>query len=377
MKERCVPSSIDIVFLGLAITSSWGNGHATTYRSLIKGLHRRGHRVLFLERDRPWYAKHRDAPQLPYCEVAVYSSIESLQSRFASRIRRADAVIVGSYVPEAKRISRWVLEQARGIRGFYDIDTPVTLAALRDDASEYLSRDHVSQFDMMLSFTGGPALAELESDYGARRALPLYCSVDTDAYFPVAVQPTIDLGYMGTYSVDRQPPLERLLNEPAARLPDRRFVVAGAQYPAGIRWSGNVQRIEHLPPGAHPAFFGSQRFTLNVTRADMRQTGFSPSVRLFEAAACAAPIVSDDWPGLATFFEPHREILIARTADDVVGYLCGCSDADRSRMARAARERVMAEHSGLKRAEQLERYIMEDAASQSPGHGRARRSAMA
>lgn len=348
---------IDIVILGLAITSSWGNGHATTYRALIKGLHRRGHRVLFLERDQDWYAANRDAARLPYCDIELYTDFESLQAKFAARVRNADAVIVGSYVPDGRRICRWVLDEARGVRGFYDIDTPVTLAALRDDTSQYLAREHIPEFDLMLSFTGGPVLTQLEETYGAQRAWPLYCSVDTDRYLPQNVRPGIDLGYMGTYSVDRQPTLERLLNQAAVMLPDRKFTVVGAQYPADLNWPANVQRVDHLAPDAHVEFYNSQRFTLNVTRADMRQAGYSPSVRLFEAAACGTPIISDEWPGLETFFELQKEILVARTADDVVSYLRHCSEAERYKIAKAARERVLAAHSGVKRAEELERYI--------------------
>jgi spore maturation protein CgeB len=352
-----VQQSIDIVFLGLAITSSWGNGHATTYRSLLKGLHERGHRSLFLERDQPWYAANRDAPRLPYCETQLYSDVDDLRHRFRARIQAADVVVVGSYVQDGGEVCDWVLHHSRGVRAFYDIDTPVTLSHLRSDTCTYLRADQVPEFDLMLSFTGGPTLQRLMATFGAKRALPLYCSVDVDRYRPERGVRDIDLGYMGTYSDDRQPAVEALLNEPARQLPNQQFAVVGAQYPDTLRWPKNVRRIDHLAPSQHAAFYCRQRYTLNVTRADMRRAGYSPSVRLFEAAACGTPLISDEWPGLSEVFAPNDEILIARTAADVVAYLKNCSEVERERIAAAARERVLSSHSSSHRAAQLEDYL--------------------
>jgi spore maturation protein CgeB len=352
-----VRRSDEIIFIGLSITSSWGNGHASTYRSLIRGLHRRGHKVLFLERDQPWYASNRDAPILPFCQSRLYVDVEELRARFTPRIRAAAAVIVGSYVDDGRSVCDWVLEHATGVKGFYDIDTPVTLAKLRDDSCEYLAVSQVPEFDLMLSFTGGPTLQRLEHDFGAKCARPLYCSVDVDQHQPKDVRRDIELGYLGTYSVDRQPALEQLLNEPARRLPKRRFAVVGAQYPAHLTWPKNVQRIDHMAPGSHAQFYGRQRFTLNLTRADMRKAGYSPSVRLFEAAACGTPIISDEWVGLSDVLEPGKEILLASSTDDVTHYLDEVSDEQARQIAIAARERVCAEHSSVHRAEELERYL--------------------
>jgi methyltransferase (TIGR04290 family) len=303
------PRRLAIVVLGLTITSTWGNGHATTYRALLRALAWRGHEVLFLERDRPWYAAHRDLAQPPFCRTLLYDSVKQLETMFARSVRDADLVIVGSYVPEGVAVGRFVVGAARGITAFYDIDTPVTLAKLARGDDEYLAADLIPAFDLYLSFTGGPTLADIERRYGARMARPLYCAVDPGFYFLEPGEASVDLGYLGTYAADRQPKLERLLLEPARRWPEGRFAVAGPQYPTTIAWPGNVTPIEYLPAQAHRAFYGSQRFTLNLTRADMVAAGFSPSVRLFEAAACGTPIISDAWPGLATLFEPGREIL--------------------------------------------------------------------
>lgn len=351
--------SDEIVFVGLSITSSWGNGHATTYRSLIRGLHRRGHRVLFLEHDRPWYASNRDAPILPYCQSRLYADIDELRARYTPRIRAAAAVIVGSSVHQGREVCDWVLECAGGVKAFYDIDTPVTLSKLQNDSCDYLRVSHVPQFDVMLSFTGGPTLQRLEDEFGARCARPLYCSVDVDQHRPAASKKDLELGYLGTYSADRQPWLEELLNEPARRLPKQRFAVVGAQYPKDLVWPKNVQRVDHMAPDQHALFYSRQRFTLNLTRADMRKAGYSPSVRLFEAAACGTPIVSDDWVGLSEVLEPGKEILIAHSADDVTRYLRDLSDQETFNIAVAARERVYAEHSSAHRAAELERYLTE------------------
>src|SRR5690349_16032711 len=107
--------TFDIIVLGLSITSSWGNGHATTWRSLIKGLSARGRRVLFLERDQASYAANRDVYMLPHCEIRLYADVDELRRRHSSDIARAGAVIVGSYVPDGVQICRWVLDTARGV----------------------------------------------------------------------------------------------------------------------------------------------------------------------------------------------------------------------------------------------------------------------
>jgi spore maturation protein CgeB len=349
-----------IVVLGLSITSSWGNGHATTYRALLRGLAGRGHEILFLERDVPWYASHRDLPRPSYCRVALYDDISALTTRYADDIAGADLVVVGSYVPEGIAVADRVLELARGCTAFYDIDTPITVAALARNAGEYLERRQVPHFDLYLSFTGGPLLNRLEHEFLAQRARPLYCLVDPELYQhdPDAAQ-TCDLSYLGTYSDDRQPGLERLLLEPARRWKAGRFAVAGAQFPPSIAFPANVDHLEHLPPRAHPGFYNGSRFTLNLTRRDMIEAGYSPSVRLFEAAACGTPVISDSWPGLERFFRPGEEILLASSGDEVLALLRELPEAERVRIGARARVRVLAAHTSVHRAMELEGYVSE------------------
>jgi spore maturation protein CgeB len=350
---------LSIVFLGLSITSSWGNGHATTYRGLVRELTRRGHRVSFLERNVPWYAANRDLPKPPYGTTHLYRSVGELKRRFTGLIREADVVIVGSFVPQGIEIGAWVTEIAEGVTAFYDIDTPVTLAKLGRNGAEYLDTALIRRYDLYLSFTGGPVLDELEQRYGARMARPLYCSVDPELYSPAERSRRYALGYMGTYSDDRQPMLERLLCAPARAWPEGRFVVAGPQYPAHIAWPRNVRRIEHLAPNRHRAFYTSQSCVLNITRAAMVEAGWSPSVRLFEAAACGMPIISDCWPGIEAFFTPGKEILLARSAADVLFYLRDMAESERREIGRRALDRVLRSHTATHRAIALETYILE------------------
>ncbi|MFL5362407.1 MAG: glycosyltransferase [Myxococcales bacterium] len=350
-------SPMDIVILGLSITSSWGNGHATTYRGLVRELCRRGHRVLFLERDQPWYADNRDMPKPPHGHTELYRSLEELKDRFGERVRRADLVVVGSYVPEGIEVGRWVTATATGVSAFYDIDTPVTLSRLRRGDCEYLTRELVPSYDLYLSFTGGPVLGQIEREFGARAARALYCSVDPELYGHQDCERGWDLGYLGTYSDDRQPALDALMLEPARAWPGGRFVVAGPQYPKSIEWPANVRRIEHLSPREHAAFYNAQRFTLNVTRADMVRAGWSPSVRLFEAAACGVAIVSDVWPGIETIFRPGTEILLARGTADALRLLREMPESERELCGRHARERVLREHTAAHRAEEIEEHV--------------------
>ena len=352
-------SSLNIAILGLSITSSWGNGHAVTYRALVKTLLRRGHHVLFLERDCPWYAENRDFLSPSGGETALYKNIGDLKNRFSDPVKNADFVIIGSYVPQGVDVSRWVLETAEGPVAFYDIDTPVTLSRLQKGNCEYLCPDLIPQFSLYLSFTGGPLLRHIETVYGSPAARPLYCSVDMETYFPEPLQPEFDFGYMGTYSPDRQPALERLLIDPARKWKQGRFIVAGPQYPKEIEWPGNVRHVEHLPPAEHRRFYRSMRFTLNITRKDMVIAGYSPSIRLFEAGACAVPVISDYWEGLDTFFTIGEEILVSRSSDETLEILKNMSEEDRLIMARKAAERTARDHTTERRVSDLEAYIEE------------------
>ena len=349
---------MDLTVIGLSITSSWGNGHATTFRALLKAFNKLGHTITFLERDVEYYARNRDMPNPEFCEVILYKDLEELRTQYKEIVANADAVIVGSYVPQGVAVNEWIFNTAKGTTMFYDIDTPVTMAKLKRGDFEYLRPDQISSFDYYLSFTGGPILKHIMDTYGSPCTKPLYCSVDVDMYYPEDIEKDWQMGYLGTYSLDRQPTVQELMINPALDNKTYRFVVAGPQYPQDIQWPSNITRIAHLPPAEHRFFYNSQRYTLNVTRQDMIAAGYSPSVRLFEAAACGVPIISDYWDGMDDFFKIGSEILIARNADDVNRFWKEITEEERQQIANRARDKVLQYHTSLERAKQLEEYIV-------------------
>jgi spore maturation protein CgeB len=350
---------VKIVIIGLSITSSWGNGHATTYRGLVRELTRRNHAVLFLERDLEWYASNRDMPKPPFGRTELYRDYADLKNRFQKEIRDADFVIVGSFVQEGAAIGEWVVKTAFGGKGFYDIDTPITLSNLTRGDLDYLSRNLVPKYDLYLSFTGGSTLERIEQEFGSPMARPLYCSVDPELYFPEKQELKWDLGYMGTYSEDRQPGLQCLMLNPAREWTGGKFIVVGPMYPDAIRWPKNVERVIHLSPHEHRKFYNAQKFTLNITRANMREAGWSPSVRLFEAAACGTPILSDYWDGIDELFETGEEILITHSAESTLRFIREIPENESRRMGKAARQRVLREHTSAHRAAELESFLNE------------------
>lgn len=351
-----------IMIYGLTVTSSWGNGHATTYRSLLKALAARGHTIHFVEKDVEWYRSNRDLPAPEFCSVHFYEDWAESAPGLLALSADADAVVIGSYFPDAIAATEALAQRRTCPVLFYDIDTPVTVAALRTQGrTGYLDAALIPTYAAYLSFTGGPLLHEVEQRFGALHAVPFYCSVDPQLYRQTPPRPefSCDLSYLGTYAADRQPKLLALLDAPAVQLPESRFLVAGPQYPAAIAWQPNVARITHLAPPEHPAFYSSSRFTLNLTRDDMVAAGYSPSVRLFEASACGAAILSDPWPGLDEFLTPGAEVLLPKDASEVADILQHLSDAERLGMGQRARERILAEHTSTHRAEQFERIVSE------------------
>jgi len=305
----------------------------------------------------------------------VYRSLDELRDRFAGDIRHADAVVLGSYVPDGIAIGDWLAAEAHNTTAFYDIDTPVTLAALQQGGCDYLAPRQIAAFDLYLSFTGGPTLTRLEQEFGSPAARALYCSFDPELYYPeIAADVRWDLGYLGTYSDDRQPTLDRLLLEPARQWREGRFMVAGPQYPDSIRWPANVEREIHISPAHHRTFYTAQRFTLNVTRTAMIRAGWSPSVRLFEAAACGVPIISDEWPGLEEFLVPGREIFVSRSGVETIALLRTLPEEARLAAAERARRRVTSTHTAAHRAAELEGFLFDVRAAQRRVRGGACRA---
>lgn len=345
-----------IVIFGLAVSSSWGNGHATLWRGLCGALAGHGHRVVFFEKDVPYYQRHRDLERPRGWTLRLYRDLDQVRAQAGQELDDADVAMVTSYCPDGVAVTELVLSSPAPLRCFYDMDTPVTLERLaRGQQVDYIGPHGLSGFDLVLSYTGGPSLDELRTRLGARRALPLYGSVDPAMYPPMAGGRRYAASYLGTHAPDRQATLEALFFEPARRSPERDFVLGGALYPDDIDWPRNMYYISHVPPPEHPSFYGSAGVTVNVTRGAMAAIGYCPQGRLFEAAACATPVLSDDWPGLDQFFEPGREILVARStgeALDVMDMIDRAPD-ELARVGQRARERVLAEHTAEVRAREL------------------------
>jgi len=357
-----------IVIFGLSISSAWGNGHATTFRALCSALHSRKHRVVFFEHNAEWYEHNRDLPEPPYCTLKIFADWQQVLPAVRQELRDADVAVVGSYFPDGIAALDEVLNSNVPVKAFYDIDTPITMAALRRDGStDYLLKRHLPELDIYFSFTGGPMLQELETRFQVSLAVPLYCSADPQKYYarPPSLEFQCDLSYLGTYAPDRQPKVEELLCAPAKRLPRKRFIVAGPQYPEAIVWPPNLKRIIHLNPRHHADLYCSSKLVLNVTRRNMVAAGYSPSVRLFEAAACAATIISDNWAGLEEFFVPGREILLPQSGDDVCRYLSDTDASELRPIGRAAQERVLTSHTNDVRAQEFEKAV--EAATQKIG----------
>lgn len=339
---------------GLTVSSSWGNGHATIWRGLCKALGQSGHAVTFFEKDVPYYRSHRDLRSVAEYELRLYSDWTDIEAGARESVKEADCAIVTSYCPDAQKASDIVLDSGV-FTIFYDLDTPVTLNELDEQRSvDYIPSYGLAPFDLVLSYTGGKALTELCSRLGAKRVEPLYGCVDPECHHPVAAEPRFrsDLSYLGTYAADRQSQLEALFLSPARRLPDLKFCIGGALYPPDFPWSTNIFFRRHLAPPEHPAFYSSSKLTLNVTRAAMARMGYCPSGRLFEAAACGTPIVSDWWDGLTEFFRPGEEILIVQNAEDVIRAL-ELEENELRRLARASQERALSEHTAERRAREL------------------------
>jgi spore maturation protein CgeB len=347
-----------LVIFGLTISSSWGNGHATVWRGLCRELARRRHQVIFFEKNVAYYAAHRDFYEIPGGKLILYDNWSDALSQARQHLTDADVAMVTSYCPDGISATELVLA-SRPLKVFYDLDTPVTLEQIESgNGVAYIGVAGLRDFDIVLSFTGGRALVELQRRLGAKRAVALYGSVDPDVHRPVAPRESYraDLSYIGTYADDRQATLNALFLEPARRLPQRRFLIAGAQYPPAFAWLPNLFFVRHIAPPDHPALYSSSRLTLNVTRRAMAQAGHCPSGRLFEAAACGTPIVTDCWDGLENFFQPGEEILVAGQTADVLAAF-ELTDDQLARIAGRARERAVEEHCAARRARELEEIL--------------------
>lgn len=352
---------MNFVIFGLTISSAWANGHATPWRALLKGLRQQGHSATFFERDVAYYAERRDLAAPDFCQLVLYPDWQSVVATARAALTSADVAIVTSYCPDGLAACQLVLDSPGPLHVFYDMDTPITIAALERDAlavadgAHYLTPELIPEFDLYLSFSGGPELDCLRARWGAKQTAPLYGSVDPELYAAVDAPPRefrCTMGYLGTFAADRQLALDRLLVEPARRRPQNQFLVVGSLYPEQVNWPANVRMLAHLEPPKHPAFYSANRITLSVSRQAMLDWGYTPSGRLFEATSCGTVLLSDPFPGIEQFFVPGEEILVAETTQQALAAL-ELSDAELAQIAAAGRARTLAEHTGHARGRQL------------------------
>jgi spore maturation protein CgeB len=343
------------VVFGLTASSTWGNGHATVWRGLARALAEQGHALEFYERDQPWYAAHRDATELPGGKLRLHRALAEVAAEAREAADSADVAMVTSYCPDALAATELVLGSRARVKAFYDLDTGVTVSQLRaGEGVPWVGPRGLADFDLVLSFTGGRALALLREVLGARRVAPLHGGVDPATHRPSPPAPPFrgDVSHLGTWAQGRPEGLESLFVGPAARMPERTFVLGGPMYDDSFPWRSNIRYVRHLEPALHPAFFCSSPLTVSVTRADLAPLGHCPSPRLFEAAACGVPVMSDWFEGLDSFFTPGQEILVARTLEEAVEAIATPRE-ELAWIGRRARDRALAEHTAAARARQL------------------------
>lgn len=355
MAER----SLQIAFFGSSLVSAYWNGAATYYRGLIRALHALGHRITFYEPDAYERQQHRDMPDPPYACVHVYPAADETGVRRAlNDARRADIVVKASGVGVFDQLlEKAVLELKNGTNGivYWDVDAPATLAAIDLEASHPLAA-LIAEYDLVLTYGGGPAVVEAFGRLGARRCVPIYNALDTSTHFPVAPQAGFeaDLGFLGNRMPDREARVHEFFFKPAAALAHRRFLLGGNGWAQHAPDLPNVRYLGHVYTDRHNAFNCTPLAILNINRQSMADVGFSPATRIFEAAGAGACLISDAWPGLEEFLTPGRECLAAANGEAVIAQLESLQPEQALEIGRAALRRVRAQHTYDLRAAQVE-----------------------
>lgn len=352
--------TLDFVFIGRSILSSYGNPRAELYRALVGELAHRGHRTIFLEKETKLGSAHRDMLRSPYCEVWTYRDADQLLDEYVSLLHGADVVLLGDGVAGASRIAGWIATEARCVKIYYDTDLARTFDSLCADKPDHecLQAHNIPDFDLYLSTTGGAALQRIRAEYDCPNVQPLYECIDPYFYYRTDEPKQYDLGFIGNYNVNRGQQLDKMMLQPAQRTPNRSFILAGGDYPTDLGWPTNLRYLEHLPETSHVSFYNRLNCTLVLARPDRSALGHTPSKRLLAAAACGVPILSDHWVGLEEFFEPNRELYVVEDCHSVLESLYQTQQMDRVKLGNRARQRVLAEHSTRRRAEQFLDYCL-------------------
>ena len=336
-----------IAFYGSSLLSAYWNGAATYYRGMLRALAGYGHDITFYEPDAFDRQAHRDIAPPDWAKVVVWENDAAACRRVIAEAAGADLVVKASGVGvfDDVLIEGLVAAAApHAIRIFWDVDAPATLAEIRPKPDHPLRRA-LPQLDAVLTYGGGPPVVAAYEALGARLCRPIYNALDPTTHHPVPPEPrfTGDLGFLANRLPDREARVGAFFLTPAARLPERRFLIGGSGW-EGKSMAANVTRLGHVGTADHNAFNTSPLAVLNVARDSMAEIGFSPATRVFEAAGAGACLITDAWEGIEQFLEPGAEVLVARDGQDVVDHLATLTPARARAIGAAARRRVLAEH---------------------------------
>lgn len=348
-----------IAFFGSSLVSAYWNGAATYYRGIIRALAARGHEITFYEPDAWDRQRHRDIDDPPWAKVVVYDPTEPAAVRAIEQARMADVVVKASGVGV---LDDFLENAIAGLRSpsrialFWDVDAPSTLDRVQQNPADPFGA-LIPRFSGIFTYGGGMPVVKAYRSLAASDCVPIYNALDPDTHFPVEKDGRFaaDLAFLGNRLPDREARVDEFFFKPARMLPSMNFLLGGAgwnekEIPANVRW------LDHVYTRDHNALNSTARVLINISRESMARYGFSPATRVFEAAGAAACIVTDKWEGIELFFEPGKEILVAASGEDVVRHL-GISSRDAAAIGEAARRRVLAEHTYMHRAVQIEQAL--------------------
>lgn len=354
---------LNIAFFGSSIVSAYWNGAATYYRGIVKALHKMGHQVTFYEPDIYERQKHRDIEDPDYCEVIVYKKDKvNLRALLRKAQEESDIIIktsgVGAFDEFLEREIPNLRKKGNAII-YWDVDAPATLERMREDPADPF-HDDVFRFDCVLTYGGGAPVIEAYRQFGAKRCVPIYNALDTDTHFPVAAETKFEasLNFLGNRLPDREDRVKEFFMEPAKTLPDQKFIIGGSGW-GDFDLPNNVDYVGHVYTKDHNAFNCSPMAVLNISRNSMASYGFSPATRVFEAAGAAACLITDYWKGIEEFFEPEKEILVARDGSEVVKILSALTPERAKEIGKAAYKKVLEKHTYEHRADLLGKVLKE------------------
>jgi spore maturation protein CgeB len=352
--------SLDIAFFGSSLVSAYWNGAATYYRGVLQALAANGHRITFYEPDAYDRQQHRDIPDPDWARVVVYPAAEEGVEQALDSARGADLLVKASGVGVFdRRLEARIpeLKRAGALAAFWDVDAPATLDRLGADPDDPF-RALVPEYDIVFTYGGGPPVVAGYTTLGARQCVPIYNGLDPATHHPAPPDSrfSCDLGLVANRLPDRERRIDEYFLGPAAELRGLDFVLAGAGW-GDKQMPPNVRYVGHLYTADHNTFNTAARTVLNVSRDSMAAYGFSPATRVFEAAGAGACIITDAWDGIAMFFEPGSEILVAESGPAVAEHLARLTPERARRIGAAARRRALAEHTYARRIELVEAVL--------------------